>query len=375
MVNLSFGMNILIIPDKFKGSLTANEVIHALRKAILQVLPSARIDSVLASDGGDGFLDSLNIYRSVQEVIEDALDPLGRPINAAYLWDDVEKTAYIELARTSGMLLLDSRERNPLHTSTRGTGMQLKSAIERGARRIYLGLGGSATNDGGCGIAQALGWKFRNEEGAEINPTGGFLGRISSITPGIIPKGIDIVAVNDVDNPLTGPDGAARVYAPQKGANPEAVRELDRGLRQLCTLLDAEEIAKTPGAGAAGGAAFGLQAFLGARFVSGIDFVLKLAGVSELLETRSFDLMITGEGKIDDQSIRGKLVSGVLDLGRRYGIPVIAVCGRCTVHPEVLGFKEIWEIRDPSKELEFNLQNAAFLLEKCTLRKLPEMLE
>ncbi len=367
-------MNILLIPDKFKGSLSSEEVIASLSKAIRHVRPKAEIHSVLASDGGDGFLDAVAIHKNTQQMITDTQDPLGRPIKAAYLWESKTASAYIELATASGMVLLDEAERNPLKTTTYGTGLQIKHAIAKGARNIYLGLGGSATNDGGTGMARALGFRFLDLHGTELLPVGGNLEQMARIegprTPGFTK--VSFFAINDVNNPLFGVQGAAHVYAQQKGAGPSDIKTLDRGLIKLNQTVKqhlGSDLAGIPGAGAAGGSAFGLKAFLKAEFISGVDFVLDLARVDRLVNSIRIDYIITGEGKLDDQTLNGKLIKGVIDMGTRFNIPVIGVCGKLDLkhrNLQELGLDHIIESGDPAKSLQYNMEHAAVLLEKAT---------
>ncbi|MEL7119991.1 MAG: glycerate kinase [Bacteroidota bacterium] len=362
-------MNVLLIPDKFKGSLSAEEVINCISNGVKKVFPKTKIASILASDGGDGFLESVARYREVEEIVVDTVDPLGKKIRAPFHFDLVSKSAFVEMAQASGLVLLKEAERNPLQTSTFGTGIQIQKAIELGARSIYLGLGGSATNDGGCGIAKALGWEFLDKEGKDLYPTGRNLSKIKSIVPSKLTRGISFYAVNDVNNPLLGPLGASHVYAKQKGASTDDILFLESALIHLAELVKTQlnkDVAKVPGAGAAGGAAYGLKAFCNASFLSGIDYILNLAQVDELVKKHNFQFIITGEGKIDVQSIHGKLISGVVDLGKRHDIPIIGVCGKLDLsekEKKKLPMLALLEAGDPSESLKYNMENAAELLE------------
>ena len=363
-------MKLLLIPDKFKGSLTASEVVEAISKGVRSVHPEAIIDSILASDGGEGFLDAIANYRDVERIETTTAGPLGRPVHAYYLWEEAGKAAYVEMAMCSGLELLEESERNPLHTSTWGTGLQIKNAIEKGARTIYLGIGGSATNDGGIGVAGAMGYQFLDASGNAVQHKGGELQKIRRILkPTENYEGIKFIAVNDVNNPLYGEMGAAHVYAPQKGADPEIVRQLDNGLRNLAACVQRDvgmDSANLPGAGAAGGLAYGLNVFFDAEFISGTDFILDLAGLEERLTQNPPDLIITGEGRIDSQSLSGKLIQGVLEQGKAYDIPVLGVCGILDMDVSELyaeGFTGVIEIRDPERSLSYNMAHAAQLLE------------
>ena len=366
-------MNVLLIPDKFKGSLSAEGVIEALSKGILKVIPTAKIHAVIASDGGDGFLQAVSEYTKAKEVLTQTVDPLGRELKTSYLFEEDSKRAFIEMAKTSGMVLLSSLERNPLQTSTFGTGLQILDAINKGAEAIYVGLGGSATNDGGIGIAKALGYFFFDITGEELTPVGASLGKIDRIQPPEISKllkDVTIYAVNDVSNPLCGEGGAAQVYGAQKGATKEDIIVLDTGLEHLNSVVSHQfnvSHADVPGAGAAGGTAYGLKTFAGAEFISGIEFILNLAGIDTLLKNEKIDCIITGEGRIDDQTLSGKLINGVMNLGKKHQIPVIAICGALTTEKELLyeqGLQAVIEVRDPEKSLEYNMANAPVLIEK-----------
>ncbi|WP_297694638.1 glycerate kinase [uncultured Eudoraea sp.] len=368
-------MNFLLVPDKFKGSLTAKQVIAAISRAVSDIYPQAGIYSVAASDGGDGFLDSVRSYMQVETVKIDTTGPLGRKISTEYLINPRTDEAYIELAKASGLELLSDEERNPLLTSTMGTGIQIKDAILKGAEKIYIGLGGSATNDAGMGIAAACGFAFLDEFGNSLNPIGKNLSKINTIKSTDFLKdyqNLEIYAVNDVDNPLFGPKGAACIYAAQKGAAKEDIEFLDNGLKHLHTIVKevlGKDYAEIPGSGAAGGTAYGLKTFLNAEFIGGTDFVFKLAKIDKLLESNSIDFIITGEGKIDEQTLRGKLIHGVCRLGKSYNIPVLVVCGVSEINKKDLmemGDVEVIEIREPSKPLSYSIENASDLIELAT---------
>lgn len=365
-------MKFLLIPDKFKGSLTAEEVTRNLDSGIRKAIPRAECIPVLASDGGDGFLDAVAKYQDCSRIVHQCEDPLGRNHKAAYLYNKDRKEAYIELAQASGMVLLKEVERSALDTSTFGTGLQIKHAIENGASHIFIGLGGSATNDGGTGIAQALGYRFLDRGGKTLRPTGANLEKIEAISTQGIPGGmrkVSFTAINDVNNPLYGPNGAAHVYAAQKGATSEEIQRLDRGLKHLdlkVSELLGKDLAGVPGSGAAGGTAYGLKVFLDAEFLNGIDFILQMAGIRAFLEDKSVDYIITGEGRLDRQTLSGKLIHGVMKMGKKYQIPVIAVCGKCDVPVEELkanGLHDVIVISEPEQPLEYNMSNAASLMQ------------
>ncbi|MBT8183738.1 MAG: glycerate kinase [Eudoraea sp.] len=370
-------MKMLLIPDKFKGSLSAEDVIEAISAGIKEVFPEVEAHAVIASDGGDGFLEAVANYKAVMEVVVNTFDPLGRDIMAHYLYDEDAREAYIELAKASGMVLLTPDERNPKYCSTYGTGILIMHALKRGAKHIYIGLGGSATNDAGIGIARALGFLFYDITGKEIAPIGQNLARIDRIHPPEISKmlkDIAIYAVNDVNNPLFGENGAAYVYAAQKGASMKDIEELDQGLQHLHNIVEHQfsvSHAELSGAGAAGGTAYGLKTFAGADFISGIDFILGLAGVEDLIANQQIEYIITGEGRIDDQTLQGKLINGVMQLGKNYNIPVIAICGALEVAKDELlsqGLYDVIAVGDPGQSLEYNMSNAYTLVRDATAR-------
>lgn len=371
-------MNVLIIPDKFKGSLTAAEAIEAIRLGLCDADARIQTHSIKASDGGDGFLDAVCASRdSIRRVPVESVDPLGRPIEAAYGFDEASRTAYIEMAKASGMECLTPGERNPMLTSTDGTGRLIRDAIRRGAEQVYVGLGGSATNDGGTGIAAELGYHFFDGAGRPVTPNGAGLSAIRRIerpADGTPLQSIRVYAINDVGNPLVGDEGAAAVYAPQKGADPEMVRVLDAGLANLSRVVQRDlgiDAANVPGAGAAGGTGYGLKVFLNAEFLSGIEFVLSLTGMEPLLAGGTIDAIITGEGRIDDQTAYGKLVRGVSDVGRKYDVPVYAICGLNDLKrssAEQLGLQAIIQLHDRSRPVEETIGRAGELLRQAAGR-------
>ncbi len=377
-------MNYLLIPDKFKGSLNAKQVIDAISRGIRKADPEAVLHSAVLSDGGDGFLESISHYGQYQKVVCEARDPLGKKLRTSYLYDDLTDSAYIEMAQTAGLVLLKETDRSPMLTNTFGTGMQIRHALEKGARNLFIGLGGSATNDAGMGIAAALGYNFLNDDDQILEPIGQNLSRIARIQkPGdesLFAKA-KIYAINDVNNPLYGPQGAAYVYAAQKGASDKDIQLLDKGLKDLDMLVIKEmgkSYASIPGAGAAGGTAYGLMSFLGARFLGGTQFVLNVAGVNEILSQHPIDYIITGEGKIDDQTLSGKLIHGVIEMGRVHQIPVIAVCGIVDTEKDKLlqgGLSAVIEVSDSAHPLRYNMENAARLTEQSICQFLQQKIK
>lgn len=368
---MSKPMRFLLVPDKFKGSLTAEEMMQALHWGIKDVFPQAEIHSILASDGGDGFLNAIAQQLPCQEIFVDTQDPLGHEIQARYLYDPTAKNAYVELASASGLELLLPTDRKVMDTSTYGTGLQIKDALSRGARKIYIGLGGSATNEAAIGIASAMGYRFLDQGGNLLSPIGRHLNQIATIDgAGVIPqlKAVQFYAVNDVDNPLFGSNGAAYVYARQKGASDAEIDLLDKGLMHLAGLVTQQlgkDVAEVPGSGAAGGAAYGLKVFFDGNFVSGTDFMLDLAKAEAQMMAYPYDFIITGEGKFDQQTLNGKLIKGVTALGKRCGVPVVAVCGKLELQEQqwkTMGLSQVIEIQDKKMAVSYSMANAARLI-------------
>lgn len=316
-------MKVVIAPDKFKGSLTSFEACSAIATGIKTVDPAAETFEFPMADGGDGFAAVMKHYWHTTTIPCPTVDPLGRPLDCT-TFELKDKTAIIELASASGLVLLNEKERDPLKTSTFGTGRMIKAAIDAGAREIILGLGGSATNDAGTGILEALGFQFTDTTGRPYRAAGGDLLHIHSIIPPKIVPDVKFTIACDVQNVLYGEEGAAYVYAPQKGATPEAVALLDQGLRQFAGLLK-KDVAAIPGAGAAGGIAAGLMGFFDVRIEKGIRLVMDSSNIMHQLQHA--DVVITGEGKIDRQSEYGKVVSEIALAAAQHHIPVIAFCG------------------------------------------------
>ena len=367
-------MNVLIAPDAFKDSMTAQEVAAIMQQAVLEVYPNARCHFLAASDGGEGFLEAVTSFKTATRLVNtETVDPMGRPIRADYLFDPATATAYIELARASGIELLNQQERNPLHTTTYGTGLQIEHAIALGARQIYVGLGGSATNDGGTGMAHAAGFRFLDSNGNTLQIRGAILKDLAEITSVTLAHELQFFAINDVSNPLYGPEGAAHVYAKQKGADPAAIELLDQGLRHLDAKVTEDlgvEAAQIPGAGAAGGAGYGLKAFFDAKFISGAAFILELAGFRQKVTDWQIDLVLTGEGKIDHQTRFGKFVFGLAQESIKANIPVKAVCGKLDLDQagvEALGLTQAAQLFDPTKEPQYSFTHAKELLFERTL--------
>lgn len=318
-------MRVLICPDKFKGSLTANEVCNAIRKGLFRFDSSIETIMLPLADGGEGTLDVLESVLETERITLTVNDPLYRPIAAYYLKS--KDLAFIEMASASGLQLLTPSERNPLKTSTFGTGEMIIDAMNRGVSHIYLLIGGSATNDGGIGMAKALGYHFGTSENVHFTATGEHLEMIEGVSENEIHKRIREVkftVLSDVRNELLGKEGASYVYGGQKGADDSTINRLDKGLTNLSRILN-NGFEKLNGSGAAGGLGYGAMSFLQAEIKSGIDTVMEIVGFDECLE--EVDLLISGEGKLDAQTAEGKVVSGVLSYAKTNNIPIGIICG------------------------------------------------
>jgi glycerate 2-kinase len=324
-------LRIAVAPGPFKGSLTAEQAAACIARGLRKGLPRVSTVLVPMADGGDGTLDAVVKGTGGHRVICRASDPLQRRIRAAFGVTGDGRTAIVEMAAASGLVLLQPRERDPLRTTTRGTGELICRALDLGVSRILVGIGGSATNDGGAGMARALGVRFLDRQGRDLPEGGGALEGLwridaSGLDPRLSGVGVDVAC--DVVNPLVGPRGAARVYGPQKGATPQMVAHLDRGLRRLAIVIRRDlghSVRDVPGAGAAGGLGAGLMAFLGARLRRGVDIVMEAVGLERKL--RGCDLVITGEGRLDGQTAYGKAPAGVARLASRMGVPVVVIGG------------------------------------------------
>jgi glycerate 2-kinase len=337
-------LRVIVAPQSFKGSADAVAVASAIARGVRRAWPSAHIEEMPLADGGEGTVRALVTATNGSLRTSRVHGPLGREIDAEWGVLGDGTTAVLEMAAASGLPLLKPNERDARITSTRGTGELILAAAASGAHRIVIGIGGSATNDGGAGMARAFGYRFLDREGNEL-PEGGAalirLGRIDGQTdPRLVRPSIEVAC--DVRNPLLGPEGASAIYGPQKGATPEIVRELDAALARFADVVEAfvgRPIRDVPGAGAAGGLGAGLLAFLDARLVSGAELVLRTVRFDERLV--GADLVVTGEGRIDRQSGYGKLTGAVAAAARRAGVPVTAVAGSLGEGHERLGLEAI----------------------------------
>ena len=364
-------MKIVIASDSFKGSLASMEVARSVEMGILDVFPSCDVVKVAVADGGEGTMDALCQTLGGRFIRIPVQDPIGRTIFASYVILEDGNTAVLEMSSASGLTLLTTAERNPMLTSTYGTGQLIDDAIGRGCRRFLVGIGGSATNDAGMGMLTALGYRFLDAEGNELSGAGASLSKVCGIDCSGVSQAVrdsEFIVACDVDSPLYGPDGAAYVFAPQKGADPDMVKALDDGLRHYADVVASytgkipmhggpsctgetsimKDAASMPGAGAAGGLGYAFVAFFGARLQRGVDMVLDAVGFDSIIE--GADLVITGEGRIDAQTLTGKTPYGVLQRASRQNIPVIALAGSVALD-DSSGFTAIRQITPPDMQL------------------------
>ena len=332
---------ILLVPDSFKGTLSSRQVCQVMAGQLRRFFPQAQVKSIPVADGGEGSVEAFLAAAGGERRTRTVTGPFGEPVEAFYGILGDGRTAVIEMAACAGLPLAEGRL-NPERATTYGVGELLLAAKEAGCTKAILGLGGSCTNDGGAGAAAALGAKFTRADGAAFIPTGGTLGEIAALDVSPVAQalqGMELTAMCDIDNPLYGEAGAAAVFAPQKGADAAMVARLDAGLRhlgQVSARCLGRDFSHLPGAGAAGGLGFGMAAFCGAQLRMGIDAVLDAVGFDSLLP--GTDVVFTGEGKIDSQSARGKVVSGVAARCRKAGVPVVAVVGQIGQ-----GFEEMYQ--------------------------------
>jgi glycerate 2-kinase len=325
-------MRFVIAPDSFKGSASAREVAQAIAEGLKAALPDAVCDLVPMADGGEGTVDALVAATGGRIVSVRVTGPLGEPVDAFFGILGDGETAVIEMAAAAGLHLVPPEKRNPMVTTTYGVGELMRAALDAGCRRLIIGIGGSATNDGGAGMAQALGVRLLDEQGNEIGFGGGALERLARLDLSDFDRRIwdaEILVACDVTNPLTGPNGASAVYGPQKGATPEMVRQLDANLRHYAAVLQRDlgvEVETVAGAGAAGGLGAGLLAFCRAQLRQGVELVIHAVRLPERVQKA--DLVITGEGCLDFQTGFGKVPHGVAQVAKRYGKSVIALVGQ-----------------------------------------------
>lgn len=365
---------VLVAADKFKGSLTAVEVAERVTAGLRRVVPDVEVEALPVADGGDGTVAAAVAAGFERREVRVA-GPLGHEVSAAFAVRG--DTAVVEMAEASGLQRLPAGVFAPLTASTYGSGELLRAALDAGVRTIVFGVGGSATTDGGAGMLSALGARFLDEDGEPVAPGGGGLAALaradlSDLDPRL--ASVELVLASDVDNPLTGPKGAAAVYGPQKGASPDDVETLDAALTHYATVLEAAvgpraaEYAAAPGAGAAGGIGYGAL-LVGARFRAGIDVMLDVLGFGPALERA--ELVITGEGSLDEQTLHGKAPAGVAAAARAAGKEVVAVCGRLALLPAELGragIRRAYPLTDVEPDVATCIADAGPILERVAER-------
>nr|WP_320118640.1 glycerate kinase [uncultured Marinifilum sp.] len=362
---------IIIAPDKFKGSLSGLEFCDAVERGIKKQVSDVEIEKLPLADGGDGTVEVLKYYLDGELIFLNVSDPLGRPVKASYLYSESKKTAFIEMAEASGIRLLSDEEANPLKTSTYGTGELIKDAIEKGVEHIILGIGGSATNDAGLGMARALGYRLFDKKANELEGKGEDLNslvKIDSLNVHPQLKDVKFEVACDVDNPLYGKKGAAYVYSAQKGAKPDMIMQLDSGLRNFNEVVKKQfnaDFQLVRGAGAAGGLGAGCILFLDAKLNSGVDLIKQEARFDEKI--KDADWIITGEGKFDSQTFSGKVIRGVIDSITTQKLALF--CGVVDLTEQELKqikIDYISQTANYASSLNDSIKNASIYLEKAS---------
>jgi len=352
-------MKIVVAPDSFKGSLTAVGVSDAIGQGVREIFPEAEIVKIPMADGGDGTVQCLANATGGEILKEKVTGPLGDEVLASYGILGDKKTAVIEMAEASGLTLVPENRRNPLITTTYGTGQLIKASLDQGCRKMIIGIGGSATNDGGAGMVQALGVKLLDQEGKEVGFGGGELKKVFRIDTKYLDNRLSetkVLIASDVSNPLCGPKGATRIYGPQKGATPEVIEELDESLAYFAEIIKRDlnkDVKDIPGAGAAGGLGASLIAFLDAELRPGIEIIIEIVKLEQAI--KDADLVITGEGKIDSQTIYGKAPIGVAKIAKKYNIPVIAIGAIIKEGAQVVhqyGIDTLIKVSDPPMKMD-----------------------
>lgn len=324
-------MKIVIAPDSYKESLSALDVAKEIENGFREIYPDAEYVLMPVADGGEGTVEAMVAATSGSRITEVVIGPLGSEVEAFYGLSGDRSTAVLEMAAAAGLTLVPIAERNPLLTTTYGVGQLIRAALDAGARRFIVGIGGSATNDGGAGMLQALGGRLYDAAGLELRLGGGSLGELDRIDVSGLDERLAACTIEvacDVDNPLVGPEGASAVFGPQKGATPEMVRILDDNLRRFARIIREQlgvDVETTPGGGAAGGLGAGMLAFFGATLRPGVEIVMQAVGLDFIV--RDADLVITGEGRMDSQTVHGKTPVGVAAVAQRHGKPVIGIAG------------------------------------------------
>ncbi|MCH5224051.1 MAG: glycerate kinase [Muribaculaceae bacterium] len=354
---------IVICPDSFKGSLSASTAAHIIASTLQELHPTAELIEMPLADGGEGTLEIVS-KKYPRKIDIETVDAIGKGLSTHYLADESEGQAFIESASSIGLPLISPEDRNVIKASSYGLGQTILSAIRAGSREIIVSLGGSATCDGGMGMMDALGFRFYDNSGRELSGSGENLQKVEKIDSTHVEsflKGVEFIFIHDVDNRLLGKEGAAEVFSPQKGATKEEVALLEAGLENLVEVaersgFDGYKSADSIGTGAAGGLGFAFYCFLGGESKRGIDFILDTIEFDEKI--KNADLIITGEGKLDCQSLMGKVVSGVLERAQKYEIPVVAVGGKVEDKEKLIasGLWKVYDIADKSLTIEANME-------------------
>lgn len=359
---------IVLIPDSFKGTLSSKEICSIMEKSITRHFPQCKVVSIPVADGGEGSVECFLEALGGERIYETVKNPYNEHIETCYgLLKDGE-TAVIEMASCAGLPLVEGRK-DPSKTTTYGVGQLILSAAKNGCKKIIVGLGGSATNDGGCGAAAATGVKFYDKDGREFVPVGGTLKNIAKIDASKqheLIKQVEIITMCDIDNPIYGKTGAAHIFAPQKGADAQMVEELDRGLVDLCEAIKENmgiNLKDVPGGGAAGGMGAGMIAFFKSQLQMGIETVLDTVNFDEVIS--HCDMVFTGEGKLDAQSLRGKVVIGVAKRARKQGVPVTVIAGgdECIQEVYHMGVTSVFTINRLPQDFQISRHNSEENLE------------
>jgi glycerate kinase len=351
-------LNVLIIPDSFKGSLSAVEVSKKIYETVKKIMPESVVNEFPFSDGGEGALNVLINNIKGKLILSKTVDPLGRKINAPFFLFENKKTAWVELSQASGINLLKKTELDPFKTSTFGTGIIIKKALEMGCEKIYLGIGGSSTHDLGSGIFVALGGKLLDKNKNEIPLGGGSLNKCTEINIDSLHNKIDeaqIIVASDVNNPLIGENGAAKIYSKQKGASEKETIELEKNSIYFSSLIqkfNSKEISSIKGGGAAGGTAAGLYGLINSKINNGFDILKKISDLEKIISKSN--LVITGEGHFDNQSLNGKLPIKIAEITSKYKIPTIILTGKKSVNEKNLKdfYFKVYSINPPNISFE-----------------------
>ena len=362
-------MKIVIAPDSFKESLSAPQVAEAIARGVKHAAPEAHIICVPMADGGEGTVNAVLAATQGEQRIHRVSNALGNPIDAAWGWLD-NQTAVIEMAAAAGLEHISPDSRDPMKATSTGVGELIRHALDAGAKHIVLGLGGSATNDAGAGMLQALGLRLLNQNGTEIEPGGAALANLASIDDSLFDtrlREVTVTIASDVNNPLCGVKGASAIFGPQKGASPEQIKQLDAALghfADICAATLGHDKRNEPGSGAAGGLGFAAHAWMQARFRPGIEVIAGIGGLANAVQGAS--LVITGEGRMDAQTLLGKTPMGVATIAKQAGVPVIAIAGSLGSGYQGLygaGIQAAFSLTSGPMTLEQACENASSLLE------------